>query len=79
MTDTDNYLKFLLERGSVTLGEILKTHFAAEYRKHNTFLRHRGFQITCERNGMEPSKNRYTIKPPVKFEIEQTGQVRMAI
>ena len=67
-------LRSLFEKnnGELTLGQILNTTLAAEYRARMTDLRKRGYFITCER-GARPSENRYRLIPPVG------NQMRLAV
>ena len=54
---------FILHGHKLTLGQILQTKFAAEYRARMTDLRKRGFTIILQR-GKRPSDNLYRICPP---------------
>ena len=54
----------------VTLGQILQTTLAAEYRARMTDLRKHGFTILCQK-GKTPSENTYTMIAP-----EDCGQMR---
>lgn len=65
MSDTQEFRHWIEDRGGkATLGEILNTHFAAEYRKHASLLRREGYTIECVMNHKEPSKNLYILTPP---------------
>jgi len=57
----------------VSLGHILKTTLAAEYRARMSELRREGYVILLER-GKIASENVYRMSPP-----DETGQLRMAI
>jgi len=74
VTETDHYYNFLKDHNfTVTLGEIMQTRFACEYRKHNTLLRGKGFDVKCERNSQDPSRNVYRVTPkvePVEYKYE---------
>jgi len=62
MSDTKHFLQWMTDRGGrVTLGEILKTTFAAEYRKHISLLRRMGHRITLKQNFERPSENLYVL------------------
>ena len=60
---TDLLDLFIRNGNTLTLGQILKTNLAAEYRARMTDLRKQGFTITLER-GRRPSDNRYRVCPP---------------
>lgn len=73
MTQKDQLIK-LFEHHSwrVTLGQIMQTTLAAEYRARMTELRRNGFVILYQR-GKTPSENTYTMIAP-----EPNGQLRLA-
>lgn len=56
----------------VTLGQILNTQLAAEYRARITELRHAGYAIALER-GKTAGENIYRL-----YEREATGQLLLA-
>lgn len=56
----------------LSLGQILNTTLAAEYRARMTDLRKEGFIIVCKK-GFRPSENLYTLIEP-----EANGQMRLA-
>lgn len=56
----------------VTLGQILNTTLAAEYRARMSDLRREGFFITCEK-GKKASDNVYRMVEP-----DPDGQLRLA-
>lgn len=58
----------------LTLGQILQTTLAAEYRARFTELRREGYTITCTK-GKTASENLYTLEAPTIFQIEANGQV----
>lgn len=60
---TDLLDLFIAHGHKLTLGQILQTRLAAEYRARMTDLRKQGFTITLER-GKRPSDNTYHICPP---------------
>lgn len=71
MTQKDQLVNFFERNGgTLTLGQILQTTLAAEYRARISELRGRGFTITCEK-GKTPSENRYRMIAP-----EADGQMR---
>lgn len=68
----DQVLRLFAEHGNVlTLGQIMRTTLAAEYRARFTELRREGYVIACELK-RPASQNLYTLTPPVKF--EESGQ-----
>jgi hypothetical protein len=72
-SQTDNYLDWIKQRGgSVTLGEICQTTYVCEYRRFNSELRQKGYEVTVKLNRKEPSKNLYEVKEPMKF--DESGQ-----
>lgn len=73
MTQHEQLIKlFESNRWRLTLGQILQTTLAAEYRARMTDLRKQGFVITCEK-GPTASENRYTMVAP-----DPDGQMRLA-
>lgn len=56
----------------VTLGQIMQTTLAAEYRARMTELRKKGYFIVCTK-GKIPSENTYCMSEP-----ESTGQMLLA-
>lgn len=66
---------FEKHNGSMTLGELLdegRYTFGHSLTARLTDLRKDGYVIKCER-GESPSKNVYTMIPPVKFDAEGQG------
>lgn len=57
----------------LTLGEILNTSFAAEYRKYHSLMRQDGWTVGVELNKKEPGLNRYKFVEPlvVKYDGDQ--------
>jgi len=81
MTQRELLLEMFKNHGNcLTLGQIMQTTLAAEYRARFTELRHEGFTISLER-GKKASDNLYRLvhREPVKYEIEPSGQMRIAI
>lgn len=73
MSQKESILEFFRLNGDrLTLGQILKTHHAAEYRKWFSILRGEGYRIECKRNNKAPSENLYICIPP-----ERSGQMRL--
>lgn len=73
MTQHDQLIQLFKQHGNrVTLGQILQTTLAAEYRARMTDLRRRGFTILCEKKS-KPSDNTYTMIEP-----DACGQMRLA-
>jgi len=65
MTTLEQYVDFIDQRGPmITLGEILDTKHAAEYRKQHTLLRKIGWKVTVLLNKKAPGLNLYTFKRP---------------
>ena len=62
-----SYAEFVASRDfRVTLSDVLKTHYSAEYRKLNIWLRDKmGWSYDIELNRKEPGKNLYTFTPPI--------------
>ena len=76
MSDTTSFLEWLRARGGrATLSEILVTRFAAEYRKHKTLLKKRGYNIEVLQDHKEPGRNLYVLTDPfVPPHFESSGQ-----
>lgn len=73
MTQHEQLIDLFKRRGKrVTLGEIMKTTLAAEYRARMSDLRKKGYVFMLER-GKIASENIYTMVEP-----EQDGQMRFA-
>lgn len=63
MTQKLQLLTLFRDNGNqLTLGQILNTTMAAEYRARMTDLRNDGFEIVYQR-GKRPSENLYTLIP----------------
>lgn len=79
MTQREQLLKLFRDNGGrVTLGVIMQTTLAAEYRARMTELRREGYGVVLER-GKKASENRYTLVEKLVFVEEQNGQLRIAI
>lgn len=64
MTQKEKLLELFKSNGNtMTLGQIMQTPLACEYRARMTELRRQGFTILLAR-GKTPSENRYHIIPP---------------
>lgn len=73
MTQHEQLIDLFRRHGyRITLGQILNTTLAAEYRARMTDLRKRGFTIICEK-GKRASENMYVMVEP-----EANGQMRLA-
>lgn len=73
MTQHEQLITMFRENGNrLTLGQIMQTTLAAEYRARMTDLRHQGYTITCTK-GKRPSENLYTFQEPVKFDRDGQG------
>lgn len=71
MTQKEQLLKLFRDNGNmVTLGMILKTSLAAEYRARMSDLRRDGYDITCTINAKEPSENIYMLIEPQKHPLK---------
>lgn len=74
MTQLDSYKQFVRDNGHrLTLGAILQTHYAAEYRKLHTFLRRDGWSVVCVHDRTAPGRNGYGFIEP-----DATGQRMLA-
>ena len=61
MTQKQQLLQLFADNGGkITLGQILQTTLAAEYRARMSDLRREGYGIDCK-TGTEPSKNEYRL------------------
>lgn len=65
---------FRTNRHHLSLGEILATSLAAEYRARFTDLRRDGYRIECVRHPESPSKNLYVLHEKEEMVFEKTGQ-----
>lgn len=71
MTQHEQLIDLFQRNGwRVTLGQIMQTTLAAEYRARISDLRRQGFTILCEK-GKNPSDNTYTMIAP-----DESGQMR---
>jgi len=71
LSQRDQLLKLFSENGNaLTLGQIMRTTLAAEYRARLSEMRGDGYIITCQIR-KPASANLYTLTPPVKFEDGQ--------
>lgn len=71
MTQLESYEKFVVSRGChLSLSEILRTEFSAEYRKLNVYLRDRlGWKYSVKIN-RKAGDNFYTFVPPIVFKLD---------
>jgi len=73
MTQHEQLIDLFRRNGNrLTLGQILQTTLAAEYRARMTDLRKLGYTILCAK-GKRASENLYTMAEP-----EANGQMRLA-
>lgn len=73
MTQHEQLIDLFRRNGNkITLGQILNTTLAAEYRARMTDLRKEGYVITCQK-GKCASENLYRMVAP-----DQNGQMRLA-
>jgi hypothetical protein len=71
MSQKQDLLALFRSNGNqLTLGQILNTFLAAEYRARMTDLRKEGYVIVCER-GTNPSQNVYRL-----IEADEYGQIK---
>jgi hypothetical protein len=62
MTQKEHLLDLFRQNGNLlTLGQIMNTPFAAEYRVRFTELRREGYRIECASNRKCPSRNLYSL------------------
>lgn len=72
LSGMEDMIRMVRERGyRLTLGEILNTHHAAEYRKHFSLMRRQGWTVHVDRDNAHPSNNLYTFKEPPAAEPPQ--------
>lgn len=73
MTQHEQLLALFRRHGNaITLGQIMQTTLAAEYRARMTELRKQGYVITCQKS-KKASDNLYTL-----FEPDAAGQLAFA-
>lgn len=73
MTQHEQLLDLFRRNGlKITLGQIMQTTLAAEYRARISELRREGYVIYCEK-GRTASANTYTLVEP-----DSDGQLRLA-
>lgn len=66
MTQFQAYKNFVrIHDFRLTLGEILRTDFSAEYRKLHTFLRRESWLVECLHNRNAPGSNIYIFTEPL--------------
>jgi hypothetical protein len=74
LTQTEQFLNFIQFRGNqITLEEIRESYFVISYRRMFTELRHKGYQVICERDSEHPIKNKYVLIPPKQFDAQGQG------
>lgn len=79
MTHRESILEAFRQNGNkMTLGYILQHAWGYEARARFTELRREGYTITCTK-GKTASENLYTLMAPVRYEVEESGQLRIAI
>ena len=75
MTQLQEFKNFVARhRYQVTLGEFLRSTFAAEYRKQCILLRHEGWTVNVEIDRSRTGANVYDFIPPVRIETDESGQ-----
>ena len=62
MNDTTKFFNYLKKHGCVTLGQIMKTRFACQYRKHASLIRAMGHSVKVIIDREKPSNNLYVLK-----------------
>ena len=76
MTQLEAFKYFIAAHGyRVTLGEMLRSSHAAEYRKMATFLRREGWIVTVKINRLAPGENLYTFTAPVLAAVDNDKAV----
>lgn len=76
MTQHEQLIRLFERNGNrVTLGQIMQTTLAAEYRARMSELRRHGYRITCQR-AAKKSENLYVLEAP--FAADPDGQMRFA-
>lgn len=75
VTQIEQLIKLFRENGNrLTLGQILNTTLAAEYRARMTDIRNsQRYEIKFQR-GKCPSENLYTLIPRQEYQFDQAGQ-----
>lgn len=67
MTQRERLLSLFAENGNrLTLGQIMGTTLAAEYRARLSEMRRDGYRIECVK-GKHPSENTYHLTEPMRF------------
>jgi len=70
LTQRQHLLQLFHENGNrLTLGQILKTTLAAEYRARLSEMRRDNYIITCTK-GETPSQNLYVLTEPVQYQFD---------
>ena len=73
MTQSESLIDLFRQNGGrLTLGQIMQTTLAAEYRARISELRREGYSIECQINRKSPSENVYRLTEPTRF--ERNGQ-----
>jgi hypothetical protein len=72
MTRLESFKELVRSHGHLlTLGEILRTEHAAEYRKQITRLRHEGWSVVCVHDRTSPGRNSYGFIETVAVHVEK--------
>ena len=75
MSQLDDFKDFVALHGfTMTLGDFLRSHHAAEYRKQCTLLRHEGWTVEVDIDRSRPGANVYRFFPPAHVTVCQDGQ-----
>jgi len=70
MTQLSDFKDFIALNGyCLTLGDFLRSPYAAEYRKECTLLRHEGWTVEVDIDRSAPGANFYRFFPPVQVEV----------
>lgn len=76
MNQLEAFKHFVAAHGyRLTLGEMLRSSHAAEYRKMATLLRHEGWEVIVDQNRSEPGGNIYTFAKPAEVKVEDAQPV----
>lgn len=70
MNQTESFLNFFqFHNGVLTLGQILNTHYSAEYRRMISELRQKGHKIIVKLNRKNPSNNTYFLDSAIPKDL----------
>lgn len=79
MTQREAILALFREHGNrLTLTQLMQPPLGREHSARMAELRKEGYKITCHFAG-RAGENWYTLEEPMRFQIEDDGQLRIAI